>query len=152
MIAKMIPLTPGIKLTEAIDQSPELQQIRTENEEAAEVLDLSLKLEGCARSIGKHAAGVVIAPNDIHEFTPLHYDLETNSMATQLDMYDVEDVGLVKFDFLGLKTLTVLSKAEALIKVKDKNFDLSKIPLNDKKTYEMLSTFHMFFYHLMGFC
>ena len=67
--------------------------LRKNNEEAAEVLDLSLKLEGCARSIGKHAAGVVIAPNDIHEFTPLHFDAETNSMATQLDMYDVEDIG-----------------------------------------------------------
>jgi len=75
------------------------------------VLELSLKLEGSARSIGKHAAGVVIAPNDIHEFTPLHFDPETNSMATQLDMYDVEEVGLVKFDFLGLRTLTVINNA-----------------------------------------
>ena len=127
MIAKMIPLTPGIKLTEAINESPELQQIRKENEEAAEVLDLSLKLEGCARSIGKHAAGVVIAPNDIHEFTPLHYDLETNSMATQLDMYDVEEVGLVKFDFLGLRTLTVINNAVKSVQKINPDFNLDDI-------------------------
>ena len=140
MIAKMIPLTPGIKLTEAIDQSPELQQIRKENEEAAEVLDLSLKLEGCARSIGKHAAGVVIAPNDIHEFTPLHYDLETNSMATQLDMYDVEDVGLVKFDFLGLRTLTVINNAVKSVQKINPEFNLDNISYEDSKVFSLLSS------------
>ena len=111
MLANMIPLTPGIKLGQVMNvegdpkastesQSLELQELRKTNEEAAEVLDLSLKLEGCARSIGKHAAGVVIAPNDIHEFSPLHFDAETNSMATQLDMYDVEDIGSVSYTHL----------------------------------------------------
>ena len=140
MIAKMIPLTPGIKLTEAINESPELQQIRKENEEAAEVLDLSLKLEGCARSIGKHAAGVVIAPNDIHEFTPLHYDLETNSMATQLDMYDVEEVGLVKFDFLGLRTLTVINNAVKSVQKINPDFNLDDISYEDPKVFNLLSS------------
>ena len=69
-------LTPGIKLQEAIDDSDELKALIKENDEAAEVIDLALKLEGCARSIGKHAAGVVIAPDDIHEFTPLHLILK----------------------------------------------------------------------------
>ncbi len=140
MIAKMIPLTPGIKLKDAIEDSEELQNLQKENEEAAEVLELALKLEGCARSIGKHAAGVVIAPNDIHEFTPLHYDSETNSMATQLDMYDVEDVGLVKFDFLGLRTLTVINNAVRSIERVNPDFKLKEIPFDDAKVFNLLSS------------
>ena len=140
MIAKMIPLTPGIKLKDAIEDSEELQNLHKENEEAAEVLELALKLEGCARSIGKHAAGVVIAPNDIHEFTPLHYDAETNSMATQLDMYDVEDVGLVKFDFLGLRTLTVINNAVRSIERVNPDFKLKEIPFDDAKVFNLLSS------------
>tara|TARA_E500000178_G_scaffold343300_1_gene389825 strand:- start:656 stop:4051 length:3396 start_codon:yes stop_codon:yes gene_type:complete len=140
MIAKMIPLTPGIKLKDAIEDSEELQNLQKENEEAAEVLELALKLEGCARSIGKHAAGVVIAPNDIHEFTPLHYDSETNSIATQLDMYDVEDVGLVKFDFLGLRTLTVINNAVMSIERINPDFKLKEIPFDDAKVYNLLSS------------
>ena len=140
MIAKMIPLTPGIKLKDAIEDSEELQNLQKENEEAAEVLELALKLEGCARSIGKHAAGVVIAPNDIHEFTPLHYDAETNSMATQLDMYDVEDVGLVKFDFLGLRTLTVINNAVRSIERVNHDFKLKEIPFDDAKVFNLLSS------------
>ena len=150
MLANMIPLTPGIKLGQVLNvdedqkastenQSPELQELRKTNEEAAEVLDLSLKLEGCARSIGKHAAGVVIAPNDIHEFTPLHFDPETNSMATQLDMYDVEEIGLVKFDFLGLRTLTVINNAVHSIERIKPNFKLSEIPYDDPNVYKLLS-------------
>tara|TARA_A200000113_G_scaffold225681_1_gene247459 strand:+ start:20369 stop:23764 length:3396 start_codon:yes stop_codon:yes gene_type:complete len=140
MIAKMIPLTPGIKLKDAIEDSEELQNLQKENEEAAEVLELALKLEGCARSIGKHAAGVVIAPNDIHEFTPLHYDSETNSIATQLDMYDVEDVGLVKFDFLGLRTLTVINNAVMSIERINPDFKLKEIPFDDAKVFNLLSS------------
>ena len=140
MIAKMIPLTPGIKLKDAIEDSAELQTAKEQNEEAAEVLELALKLEGCARSIGKHAAGVVIAPNDIHEFTPLHYDSETNSMATQLDMYDVEDVGLVKFDFLGLRTLTVINNAVRSIERINPDFKLKEIPFDDVKVFNLLSS------------
>ena len=140
MIAKMIPLTPGIKLKDAIEDSAELQTAQEQNEEAAEVLELALKLEGCARSIGKHAAGVVIAPNDIHEFTPLHYDSETNSMATQLDMYDVEDVGLVKFDFLGLRTLTVINNAVRSIERINPDFRLKEIPFDDAKVFNLLSS------------
>ena len=140
MIAKMIPLTPGIKLQDAIEESPELKQLQADNEEAAEVLELSLKLEGSARSIGKHAAGVVIAPNDIHEFTPLHFDPETNSMATQLDMYDVEEVGLVKFDFLGLRTLTVINNAVKSVEKVKPDFKLNQIPYDDAKVYKLLSS------------
>ena len=136
----MIPLTPGIKLQDAIEESPELKHLQADNEEAAEVLELSLKLEGSARSIGKHAAGVVIAPNDIHEFTPLHFDPETNSMATQLDMYDVEEVGLVKFDFLGLRTLTVINNAVKSVEKVKPDFKLKQIPYDDAKVYKLLSS------------
>ena len=139
-IAKMIPPTPGIKLQDAINESKELQEFQAEDEGAAEVLDLALKLEGSARSIGKHAAGVVIAPNDIHEFTPLHFDPETNSMATQLDMYDVEEVGLVKFDFLGLRTLTVINNAVKSVEKVKPDFKLKQIPYNDAKVYKLLSS------------
>ena len=104
------------------------------------MLELSLKLEGSARSIGKHAAGVVIAPNDIHEFTPLHFDPETNSMATQLDMYDVEEVGLVKFDFLGLRTLTVINNAVKSVEKVKPDFKLNQIPYDDAKVYKLLSS------------
>ena len=137
-IAKMIPLTPGIKLQDAINDSAELADLIKANDEVAEVLDLALKLEGCARSVGKHAAGVVIAPNDIHEFTPLHFDPETNSLATQLDMYDVEEVGLVKFDFLGLRTLTVINNATKSVEKIGPDFRLLKIPMDDNKVFRLL--------------
>ena len=137
-IAKMIPLTPGIKLQDAINDSAELADLIKANDEVTEVLDLALKLEGCARSVGKHAAGVVIAPNDIHEFTPLHFDPETNSLATQLDMYDVEEVGLVKFDFLGLRTLTVINNATKSVEKIDPDFRLLKIPMDDNKVFRLL--------------
>ena len=137
-IAKMIPLTPGIKLQDAINDSAELADLIKANDEVTEVLDLALKLEGCARSVGKHAAGVVIAPNDIHEFTPLHFDPETNSLATQLDMYDVEEVGLVKFDFLGLRTLTVINNATKSVEKVDPDFRLLKIPMDDNKVFRLL--------------
>ena len=137
-IAKMIPLTPGIKLQDAINDSVELADLIKANDEVTEVLDLALKLEGCARSVGKHAAGVVIAPNDIHEFTPLHFDPETNSLATQLDMYDVEEVGLVKFDFLGLRTLTVINNATKSVEKIDPDFRLLKIPMDENKVFRLL--------------
>ena len=104
------------------------------------LIDTAINVEGLNRHVSTHAAGLVIGDKPLHELLPLYKFNEDEIPATQFNMKFVEKAGLVKFDFLGLKTLTVLSKAEALIKVKDKNFDLSKIPLNDKKTYEMLST------------
>ena len=83
---------------------------------------------------------MVIAPNDIHEFTPLHYDLETNSMATQLDMYDVEDVGLVKFDFLGLRTLTVINNAVKSVQKINPEFNLNDISYEDPNVFNLLSS------------
>ena len=121
-------------------ESNELKKLREEDDEAAEIIELSLALEGKARSIGKHAAGVVIAPNDIHEFTPLHFDEETDSLATQLDMYDVEESGLIKFDFLGLRTLTVINNAVKSIENIEPDFKLKSIPFDDKKVFQLLKS------------
>ena len=141
-IAKLIPFIPSkpISIQEAIDTNEILQNEIAENEQVKTLIDTAINVEGLNRHASTHAAGLVIGDKPLHEILPLYKFSEDEIPATQFNMKFVEKAGLVKFDFLGLKTLTVLSKAEALIKVKDKNFDLSKIPLNDKKTYEMLST------------
>ena len=141
-IAKLIPFIPSkpISIQEAIDTNEILQNEIAENEQVQTLIDTAINVEGLNRHASTHAAGLVIGDKPLHEILPLYKFSEDEIPATQFNMKFVEKAGLVKFDFLGLKTLTVLSKAEALIKVKDKNFDLSKIPLNDKKTYEMLST------------
>ena len=141
-IAKLIPFIPSkpISIQEAIDTNEILQNEIAENEQVQTLIDTAINVEGLNRHVSTHAAGLVIGDKPLHELLPLYKFSEDEIPATQFNMKFVEKAGLVKFDFLGLKTLTVLSKAEALIKVKDKNFDLSKILLNDKKTYEMLST------------
>ncbi len=141
-IAKLIPFIPSkpISIQEAIDTNEILQNEIAENEQVQTLIDTAINVEGLNRHASTHAAGLVIGDKPLHELLPLYKFSEDEIPATQFNMKFVEKAGLVKFDFLGLKTLTVLSKAEALIKVKDKNFDLSKISLNDKKTYEMLST------------
>ena len=141
-IAKLIPFIPSkpISIQEAIETNEILQNEIAENEQVKTLIDTAINVEGLNRHASTHAAGLVIGDKPLHEILPLYKFSEDEIPATQFNMKFVEKAGLVKFDFLGLKTLTVLSKAEALIKVKDKNFDLSKIPLNDKKTYEMLST------------
>ena len=141
-IAKLIPFIPSkpISIQEAIDTNEILQNEIAENEQVQTLIETAINIEGLNRHVSTHAAGLVIGDKPLHELLPLYKFNEDEIPATQFNMKFVEKAGLVKFDFLGLKTLTVLSKAEALIKVKDKNFDLSKILLNDKKTYEMLST------------
>ena len=141
-IAKLIPFVPSkpIKIQAAIYTNDLDKKEIAENEQVQTLIDTAINVEGLNRHVSTHAAGLVIGDKPLHEILPLYKFSEDEIPATQFNMKFVEKAGLVKFDFLGLKTLTVLSKAEALIKVKDKNFDLSKIPLNDKKTYEMLST------------
>ncbi len=141
-IAKLIPFIPSkpISIQEAIDTNEILKNEIAANEQVQTLIDTAINIEGLNRHASTHAAGLVIGDKPLHELIPLYKFSEDEIPATQFNMKFVEKAGLVKFDFLGLKTLSVLSKAEALIKVKDKNFDLSKIPLNDKKTYEMLST------------
>ena len=141
-IAKLIPFVPSkpVTIQEAIDTNDVLKNEIIENEQIKDLIETAINVEGLNRHVSTHAAGLVIGDKPLHELLPLYKFNEEEIPATQFNMKFVEKAGLVKFDFLGLKTLTVLSKAETLIKLKDKNFDLSKILLNDKKTFEMLST------------
>ncbi|MCQ2741322.1 MAG: DNA polymerase III subunit alpha [Alphaproteobacteria bacterium] len=141
-ISKMIP--PGKQgknptLQEALDQVPELEQMRREDPQINKLFDIALKLEGLYRNSGMHAAGVVIGDRPLGQLVPLYKDPRADMPVTQYDMKFVEETGLIKFDFLGLKTLTVIKKAVDWIKI-SKGIDLNpeELPLDDKETYEML--------------
>ncbi|MFC3194326.1 DNA polymerase III subunit alpha [Marinicella sediminis] len=138
-IAKLIPNDLGITLTESLKKAPELAQLYDEDDEAQEVIDLSLKLEGLKRNVGKHAGGVVIAPSAISDFCPVYVEESSQSVVSQFDKDDVESIGLVKFDFLGLRTLTIIDWALQSIEQEtgDKP-DIDLIPLDDKKTFRLL--------------
>ena len=141
-IAKLIPFIPSkpITIQEAIDTDNILKNEIAENEQVRNLINIALDVEGLNRHVSTHAAGLVIGDRPLQELLPLYKFNEDDIPATQFNMKFVEKVGLVKFDFLGLKTLTVLSKAENLIKQKLQNFELNQISLEDQKTYEMLST------------
>ena len=140
-LAKAIPDVLGISLEEAYEVK-EFQEIIDSNDESKEVFEMALKLEGLSRSVGTHAAGVVIAPTALTDFTPLILDQEKGTIASQFDMGDVESAGLVKFDFLGLKTLTILDQAVRRVNEKkdsqDDSIDIENLPLDDSKTFELL--------------
>ena len=138
-LAKAIPDVLGISLEEAYKEK-EFKELIDTDEESKEVFDMSLKLEGLSRSVGTHAAGVVIAPTALTDFTPLIVDQEKGTVATQFDMGDVESAGLVKFDFLGLKTLTVIDQTLKRINKnkKEGHININNLPLNDKKTFRLL--------------
>jgi len=145
-IAKKIPLgSQGFKMTieRALDESDELEKMYKDDPKIREIVDMAQKVEGCARHISVHAAGVVIAPEKITNYVPLEVDSKKGEVITQYDMHSVDDAGLVKFDFLGLKNLTILS--DAIHRVDDRTgeeIDIEKIPLDDKKTFEMLGGGH----------
>ncbi|MEO1202884.1 MAG: DNA polymerase III subunit alpha, partial [Pseudomonadota bacterium] len=143
-IAKQVPFEVGMTLDKALEQSDELAQMVRDDEEVAEIIDLARQLEGLARNAGKHAGGVVIAPDDLTDFTPLYCEDGGGSLVTQLDKDDVEAVGLVKFDFLGLKTLTIIDWAERIVNESgaESDFDIETIPLRDKATFELLQRSH----------
>ena len=138
-LAKAIPDVLGISLEEAY-KDKQFKELIDSSEEGKEVFDMSLKLEGLSRSVGTHAAGVVIAPTALTDFTPLVVDQEKGTVATQFDMGDVESAGLVKFDFLGLKTLTVINRTLNRINENrsGKSLDINDLPLNDEKTFKLL--------------
>ncbi len=145
-IAKLIPMgSQGFPMTidKALELEPELKSLYAEDDEAREILDHAKKIEGCVRHVGVHAAGVVIAPTPIIEWTPIQPDPKgTGKLITQYDMYSVgeDGVGLTKFDFLGIKNLTILADAVARVKqTRGIGLDIEGVPLDDKKTYEMLS-------------
>ena len=141
-IAKLIPMIPAnpMSIQEAIETEDLLKQEMAENDQVKELLSTAMDLEGLNRHVSTHAAGLVIGDRPLNELVPLYKLNDDEIPATQFNMKFVEKAGLVKFDFLGLKTLTVLAKAESLIKKKQEDFNLTKILLDDTKTYEMLST------------
>jgi len=141
-IAKLIPFQPGrlITLREAREIEPLLAQREENEEEVRDLLALGEKLEGLTRNVGMHAGGVLIAPGKLTDFCPLYAAEGTANVISQLDKDDVEAVGLVKFDFLGLTTLTILDWAERYVRqLGDTEFSLARIPLDDAETYRLLS-------------
>jgi DNA polymerase-3 subunit alpha len=143
-ICKMVPFDPSRPLTlqESIDREPRFKEEVKNNSKVKKLLELSLKLEGLNRNMATHAAGVVIAGDELADQFPLYIDYNSNLTlpSTQYDMYSSENAGLVKFDLLGLKTLTVIDNTIKRLKLKKINLDISKINHNDEKVFSMLST------------
>jgi DNA polymerase-3 subunit alpha len=139
-LCKLIPNNPAnpIKLKDAIEGEPQLKNAIGEDPAVANLMGTAVKLEGLYRHASTHAAGVVIGDRPLHELVPLYRDPRSDMPVTQFNMKDVEKAGLVKFDFLGLKTLTVLTTAVKLLKRRGIDLDLEHLPLDDAKTYEML--------------
>ncbi|MDN5892250.1 MAG: DNA polymerase III subunit alpha, partial [Psychrobacter sp.] len=146
-LSKLIPKTPGITLSQALEQEPQLKDLisnpdNMDYEDAIEIWEMAIKLEGVCRNVGKHAGGVLIAPHKITDFSAIYCDDEGHRVS-QFDKDDVEDVGLVKFDFLGLRNLTVISAAveninrRRAIEGKDA-LVLEELPLDDSKAYKLL--------------
>ena len=134
----MNPANP-VTLKQAIDGEPRIQEERDRDPTVRRMLDIGLKLEGLYRHASTHAAGLVIGDRPLEELVPLYRDPRSTLPATQFNMKYVEKAGLVKFDFLGLKTLTVIDKALKLIHARKPDFDIAKIPLDDGPTYHMLA-------------
>lgn len=143
-ISKMIPFDPSRpqSLTECINNEPRLQKLVNEDSRVKKLTDLSLKLEGLNRNVATHAAGVVIADRKLTEIVPLYKDASADLLlpSTQFDMYSAENAGLIKFDFLGLKTLTVINRTQKLIKKNVKDFNIEDISFDDQKVFELLSS------------
>ena len=143
-ISKMIPFDPSRpqSLTECINNEPRLQKLIKEDPRVKKLINLSLKLEGLNRNVATHAAGVVIADKKLTETVPLYKDASANLLlpSTQFDMYSAENAGLIKFDFLGLKTLTVINRTQKLINKKIKDFKIEDINFDDQKVFELLSS------------
>ena len=143
-ISKMIPFDPSRpqSLTECISGEPRLQKLINEDPRVKKLTNLSLKLEGLNRNVATHAAGVVIADKKLTDVVPLYKDANANLLlpSTQFDMYSAENAGLIKFDFLGLKTLTVINNTQKLIRKKKPDFNIENIDFEDQKVFELLSS------------
>ncbi|HLK71068.1 MAG TPA: DNA polymerase III subunit alpha, partial [Steroidobacteraceae bacterium] len=144
-IAKLVPFELGITLEAAIEKEPELKRLYREDEEVRNLLDLARSLEGLTRNAGKHAGGVVIAPSLLTDFTPLYCESPGSNAITQFDKDDVEAAGLVKFDFLGLRTLTILDWALQIINAArtaraEAPLKLDALPMDDQATYALLKS------------
>ena len=144
-IAKLIPFEIGMTLSRALEEDESLRYRYKNEEDVAILIDLALKLEGICRNAGRHAGGVVISPKPLTEYMPLYTEQDGASTVTQFDMGDVEAIGLVKFDFLGLRTLTIIDWAVQNINKKLRNnheneIDITSIPLDDDKTYKLIQS------------
>lgn len=142
-LAKLVPFELKMTLTKALEQEPLLQERYDKEEDVKTLIDLALQLEGLTRNVGKHAGGVVIAPKALTEYTPVYCEHNGASFVSQFDKDDVESVGLVKFDFLGLKTLTVIDWAVKNVKAmlpaeEAAKIDITNLPLDDIATYDLL--------------
>jgi DNA polymerase-3 subunit alpha len=141
-IAKLIPFELGITLDTALEKEPELQRLYQAEEEVKNLIDLARSLEGLTRNAGMHAGGVVIAPSVLTDFAPLYCDAAGGSVVTQFDKDDVEAAGLVKFDFLGLRTLTIIDRAVRLINRElpagAAALDIGVLPMDDAPSYALL--------------
>ncbi len=143
-LSKMIPFEVGMTLKKAFDQEEDIRHFIQQDVEAEEIWALALELEGITRNCGKHAGGVVIAPTQITDFTPIYCDENGSGIVTQFDKNDVEEAGLVKFDFLGLRTLTIINSAVKLInqlrtKTSQDILKIENIPLDDIPTFELMA-------------
>ncbi len=143
-ISKLIPMgSQGFPMTidHAMEQVPELRGVYNNEPDARRIIDMAKKIEGCARHIGVHAAGVVVSPTALTDFTALQFDPKgEGKIITQYDMYSIEEAGLLKFDFLGLKNLTIIADAiDRIEKIDNIKLDVDTIPVNDAKTFEMLA-------------
>ncbi len=144
-IAKLIPFEIGMTLTKAMEQEEALRSRYNNEEEVTTLIDLAMQLEGITRNAGKHAGGVVIAPTKLTDFTPLYCEPGSTQAVTQFHKDDVETMGLVKFDFLGLRTLTIIDWAQKTINARRKQqseepIDIDVIPVDDQATYELLKS------------
>ncbi|MDC1137135.1 DNA polymerase III subunit alpha [Candidatus Pelagibacter sp.] len=143
-ISKMIPFDPSRpqSLSQCIAGEPRLQKLVNEDPRVKKLTEISLKLEGLNRNVATHAAGVVIADKKLTEIVPLYKDASANLLlpSTQFDMYSAENAGLIKFDFLGLKTLTVINNTQKLVRKFNKDFDIENISYEDQKVFDLLSS------------
>ncbi|MEW6601100.1 MAG: DNA polymerase III subunit alpha, partial [Nitrospirota bacterium] len=145
-VAKLVPFLPKITLSSALEKEPKLKEMYDTNPDVRELIDIAQRLEGISRHASTHAAGIVISPEPLTDFLPLYKASNDDAIVTQFDMDAIKNLGLLKFDFLGLKTLTIIDKAERIINavMKEKGggdaglFSARSIPLDDEKTFELL--------------
>ena len=138
-IAKLIPFEIGITLSKALEQEEALKARYDSETDVFELIELAKKLEGITRNAGKHAGGVVIAPSELTDFTAIYCEADSTQLVTQFDKDDVETAGLVKFDFLGLRTLTIIDWAiKAIQKTRQVTIDINRISLTDELSFELL--------------
>ncbi len=146
-LSKMIPFEVGMTLEKALEQEEPLREFLANDDQAQEIWDMAEQLEGVTRNVGKHAGGVVIAPSKLTDFSPLFCDETGSGLVTQYDKGDVEDAGLVKFDFLGLRTLTIIDWAVEMINTARERegelpLDIAQLPLDDKPSFDLLKSAH----------